>query len=238
MSDACVLWEETVQPAASWSHVLKRGTALHITDIEGGANVGALFYNFECPSERFNMPDTLKAQHIARLTKGFVLYSDMGRILCSITCDSVGWHDPLGGCSNAAMVKARYGEGRYQELRNDYYRSGRDSFLVELGKWGLGPRDLVPNVNFFSRVDVADDGGMTLHEGNSAAGASVELRAEMNVLVILNTCPHPLDSSPKYQPKPVQLSIRRVPAATADDPCRLSRPENGRGFTLTERYFL
>jgi urea carboxylase-associated protein 2 len=238
MGDTCVLWEEVVQAAASWSHVLKRGTALRITDVEGGANAGALFYNFECPVERYNMPDTLKAQQIARLTSGFVLYSDMGRILCSITEDTVGWHDPLGGCSNAAMVLAQYGKGRYQDLRNDYFRNGRDSFLVELGKWGLGLRDVVPNVNFFSRVDVAPDGAMSLHPGNSAAGSYVELRAEMNVLAILNTCPHPLDASPKYQPKPIHLSIRRVPAAAADDPCRLSRPENGRGFILTERYFL
>ncbi len=238
MDDSSVLWEETVEPAASWSHVLKRGTILRVTDVEGGANVGALFYNFECPVERFNMPDTLKAQHIARLTKGFVMYSDMGRILCSIVEDTVGWHDPLGGCSNAAMVRAQYGEGSYQELRNGCYRNGRDSFLVELGKWGLGPRDLVPNVNFFSRIDVGSDGGMQWHAGNSPAGSYVELRAEMNVLTVLNTCPHPLDPSSHYLPKPVSLSIRRAAPVAADDPCRVSRPENGRGFTLTERYFL
>src|SRR6185369_981071 len=149
----------------------------------------ALFYNFECPVERYNMPDTLKAQHIARLTAGFVLYSDMGRILCSIVQDSVGWHDPLGGCSNRAMVRARYGESRYQEHRNQYHKNGLDSFLVELGKWGLGPRDLTSNVNFFSRVSVTDDGAMTFVPGNSKAGAFVEIRAEMNVLTILNTCP-------------------------------------------------
>jgi uncharacterized protein len=206
------LFEETLHASASWSHVLKRGTALRITDLEGGANVGALFYNFECPTERYNMPDTLKAQHIARLTKNFVLYSDMGRILCSITGDSVGWHDPLAGCSCA----------------------GRDSFLIELEKWGLGPRDLVANVNFFSRVDVAAGGGMSLHEGNSLAGAWVELRAEMNVLTILNTCAHPLGS---YESKPVHLAVRPVAPPAEDDACRLSRPENGRGFILTGRYF-
>src|ERR1700704_4426711 len=107
------LWEETVQPGATWSHVLKRGTALRITDVLGGANAAALFYNFECPVESYNMPDTLKAQHIARLTKGNVLYSDMGRILCSITDDSVGWHDPLGGMSNAELVEAQFGKSRY-----------------------------------------------------------------------------------------------------------------------------
>jgi urea carboxylase-associated protein 2 len=238
MSDPEVLFEEVVQPGASWSQVLKRGTALRMTDVDGGANVGALFYNFECPVERYNMPDTLKAQHTARLTRGFVLYSDMGRILCSITGDSVGWHDPIGGCSNADLIRERYGERRYQEFRNDYYKNGRDSFLIELGKWGLGPRDLMPNVNFFSRVDVGEDGSMTHRGGNAPPGSFVELRAEMNVLTVLNTCPHPLDESPNYNPKPVHLSIRRVAPPGGDDPCRISRLENGRGFTLTERYFL
>jgi urea carboxylase-associated protein 2 len=218
--------------------VVKRGTCLRITDIEGGANVGALFYNFECPTERYNMPDTLKAQHIARLTQGFVLYSDMGRILYSIVEDTVGWHDPIGGCSSAALVKSKYGEARYQEHRNQYHRNGHDSFVVELGKWGLGPRDLISNVNFFSRLDTATDGVISFHTGNSAPGSFIDLRAEMNVLTMLNTCPHPLDPSPTYNPKPVHLSIRRVAAPAPDDPCRLSRPENGRGFTLTERYFL
>jgi urea carboxylase-associated protein 2 len=238
MDPSSVLWEETVEPGASWSHVLKRGTVLRITDMQGAANVGALFYNFECPVERYNMADTLKAQHIARLTEGFVLYSDMGRILCSVVADTVGWHDPIGGCSNAALVAAQYGESRYQEARNECHRNGRDGFLVELGKWGLGPRDLAPNVNFFSRVTVSEDGAMEFRAGNSAPGSYVELRAEMNVLTVLNTCPHPLDAGPRYAPKPVQLAIRRGIPPGPDDACRLSRPENGRGFTLTERYFL
>jgi urea carboxylase-associated protein 2 len=238
MNDPSILWEETVWPGASWSHVIKRGTALRITDIEGGANVGALFYNFECSAERYNMPDTLKAQHVARLTNGFVLYSDMGRILYSVVEDTVGWHDPIGGCSNAKLVAAKYGEAHYQERRNECYKNGRDSFLVEIAKWGLGPRDLTSNVNFFSRVDVTAEGAMSYRTGNSAPGSYVELRAEMNVLTILNSCQHPLDPNPQYHPRPVLLSVRRAAPAGADDPCRLSRPENGRGFTLTERYFL
>jgi urea carboxylase-associated protein 2 len=238
MSDTSVLWEEVLQPGATWSHVLKRGTALRLTDLEGGANVGALFYNFECPSERYNMPDTLKAQHVARLSKGCVLYSDMGRILCSITEDTVGWHDPIGGASNARLVETKYGHSSYQECRNDYYKNAHTSFLVELGKWGLGPRDLTSNVNFFSRINVSGDGGMSFEEGNSKPGSYLDLRAEMNVLTILNTCQHPLDPSPKYRPKPVRLSVRRVATPAPDDPCRMFRPENGRGFTITERYFL
>ena len=130
MSETPILWEETIQPGASWSHVMKRGTSLRITDLGGGANVGALFYNFECPVERYNMPDTLKAQQIARLTASFVLYSDMGRILCSITADTCGWHDTLSGVSNATMVAERYGSTRFQEHRNGYYKNGYDSFII------------------------------------------------------------------------------------------------------------
>lgn len=217
--------------------MLKRGTALRISDIEGGANVGALFYNFELPVERYNMPDTLKAQHIAKLSSGSVLYSDMGRILCSITADSLGWHDPIGGAGDAALVLAKYGEATYQEHRNAWHRNAKDSFLIELAKYGLGPRDLTANVNLFSKVTVRDDGGLQFVEDHSRAGASVELRAEMNVLTILNTCQHPMDPRPRYAPRPVKLEVLRVEPAAPGDACRMSCPENQRGFTLTERYF-
>jgi len=233
-----LLFEETVQPGATWSHVLKRGTALRITDVQGGANAAAIFYNAENSVERYNMPDTLKAQHTAHLTQGHVLYSDMGRVLCSITADTVGWHDPLSGCSNATLVNEKYGEARYQEYRNDYHKNARDGFVIELAKYGLSARDLAAPVNLFGKVVVTDNGAMRFVPGHSKAGMYVELRAEMNVLVILNTCPHPLDPNPKYEPKPVHLSIRRVDAPSLTDPCRVSRPENERGFVLTERYFM
>lgn len=219
-----------------WSMILPRHTVLRLTDPTGGANVSALFYNADLLTERYNMPDTLKAQHTAKLTAGHVLYSDMGRILCSITADSLGWHDPIAGHSNAASVEAKYGAGSYQELRNDWHRNSHDLFLVELGKHGLGKRDLVPNVNFFSKVSVHPDGSLHYHPGHSQPGASVELRMEMKVLVVLNTCQHPLDPNPLYAPQPVDLSLHRGPAPAEDDLCRRSCPENGRGFLNTESY--
>ncbi len=237
-SHSSVIWEECVQGGDAWSHVLKRGTSLRITDVEGGANVGILLFNFEIPAERYNMPDTLKAQHIAHLTKGFVLYSDMGRILCSITEDTCGWHDPLCGHSDAAAGAHKYGLKRYQQFRNNFYRNSRDNFLIELEKFGLTLRDLPANINFFSKVVVGDDGSLNYVPNNSQPGQYVELRAEMNTLVVLDTCQHPLDPDPEYDPKPVVVSIRRVPPPAPDDPCRLSRPENARGFINTERYFL
>lgn len=233
-----LLFEETLAPGVTWSHILKRGTALRLTDTEGGTNVGALFYNADCPTERLNIPDTLKAQQIARLAKGFVLYSDMGHILCSLTEDCLGWHDTLGGCTNAVGTQAKYGEARYQECRNSFHRNAHDGFLVELAKYGLGSRDLSPNISLFSKVSVDKDGSLAYQANHSLPGSRVELRAEMNVLVILNTCPHPLDPRPEYDPKPVQLAVYRVPAPQTDDACRRSCPENERGFLLTERYFL
>jgi hypothetical protein len=99
--------------------------------------VGAYFLNFGLTSERFNLPDTLKAQHTARLTKGHVLYSDMGRILCSIVEDTVGWHDPLGGLSNETLVTQKYGRLSYQQARNEWHQDARTGMETELMKYGL-----------------------------------------------------------------------------------------------------
>jgi len=236
--ESSVLYTEVLPGGATWSHVLKRGTALRITDVEGGANVAAYMVNFELPAERFNLPDTLKAQHTARLTKGHVLYSDMGRVLCSITEDTLGWHDPIAGLSNAALVEKKYGKVTYQTARNGWHQNAREALSIELAKYGLGARDLHATVNFFSKVTVDAAGGLHYCPNSSPPGSYVELRAEMNVLVLLNSCPHPLEPGNTYTPKPVKLSVSQVPAPRPDDPCRMLCRENVRGFLLTEFYFL
>lgn len=231
-----VLWEELLHGGQTWSQVLEPGMALRLTDLEGGANVNALFYNADRLEERYNMPDTLKAQHIGRLTAGFVLYSDMGRVLCSITHDSVGWHDPIGGTLNAAQVARQFGVKPYQQYRNDWTQAPREALLLELAKYSLGARDWTPTLNLFSKVQVDEQGSMHYIAANSPAGSFVELRAEMRVLLLLSANHHPMDPAPAYSPKPVHLTIKRVPPPGPDDPCRLSRAENGRGFDLTARH--
>lgn len=231
--------QETLRGGQAWSRRLARGQILRLTDPTGTACVSALFYNARDPLERYNMADTLKAQYTAFLTAGRVLYSDMGRVLVSIIGDTCGWHDTLSGCGDAAASQARFGLGGYQELRNDFHRNARDNFLVELGKSGLGKRDLVANVNFFARVSADDTGHIDWVAGNSRPGAHIDLRAEMDTLVVLSNTPHPLDPAPAYAPPAIELSIRVAALAERpgpDDPCRLSRPENGRGFALTEAY--
>lgn len=227
---------ETLRGGDKCSFVLPRHHALTLTAASERSSVAVLAFRHGRTSERYNMPDTLKAQHIARLTAGFVLYSDMGRILCSVTQDTVGWHDPIGGTLSAAQVKAKYGEKSYQEHRNGWTQSAREGLLLELAKYSMGPRDITPTLNLFSKVQVDEAGGMHYVPGNSRAGDAVELRAEMDVLILLAANHHPMEPGTVYAPKPVKLTVKRVAAPAADDPCRLSRPENGRGFILTERY--
>jgi urea carboxylase-associated protein 2 len=229
-----ILHTETLRGGAMASLVLRRGQTLRLTDPLGGANVSALFYNANAPLERYNMPDTLKAQFTAFITAGRVLHSDMGRALCSITADTCGWHDTVCGVIDARRTAEKFGATSYQANRNDWHRNGRDNILVELAKHGLGKRDLHANVNFFSKVTVDEEGNLGFVPEHSQAGMYVELRAEMNVLVVLSNTPHPLAPSGKWDPPAVRLTVRAGLPSGPDDPCRNSRPENGRAFVNTE----
>ncbi len=229
------LYETTIPGSGMWSKVIGRGKTLRLTDIEGGANVSTLFYNALEKQERYNMPDTLKGQHIFFLTSPFCIHSDMGRLFASITQDTFGWHDTVCGVNNAAQVEKKYGVKTYQEAHNHAYKDGRSCFMIELAKWGLGERDLVPNINFFSKVTAASDGQLTF-DTSYKAGAFIDLRFELDTLIVLNTCQHPLDPNPEYAPKPIQLSVFESDPVEQDDPCLLSRSENKRAWENTVQY--
>lgn len=228
------LWEDVIPGGCHWSGLLRRGTALRLTDLAGRANLSALFFRADAPLERYNMPDTLKAQHTAMLTRGHALYSDMGRVLCSITTDTAGWHDTIGGVSTDAGNHARYGVSSYQTARNAMHRSAEDGLLIELGKHGLGRADLVPNVNFFSKVTVDDAGLLQFDATHGQAGRWLDLRFDMDVLAVFSAAPHALDPRPDYAPSDVNLTAWRRGPADADDFCRNACPENQRGFYRTE----
>ena len=136
------------------------------------------------------------------------------------------------------MIEAKYGKATYQTHRNAMYRNGKDGLLVELTKYGLGKRDLVANVNFFSKVVPDDLGNLNFVKGNSRAGSYVDVRFDMNVLLALSSAPHPLDYKTNYQPATVKLSAWITGLAEADDVCRNACAQNGRGFENTERYYL
>ena len=238
MTEGNLFYETLIEGGKHWSLTARAGTLLRLTDLEGGANVGMLFYNPHNTLERYNAPDTLKCQHTVKLTRGHCLYSDMGRIFCSITQDTNGWHDTVCGNSTRRIVAERWGEKSYQVHRNAWTQNGHDAFLVEAGKYGLGRRDLAANVNWFSKAAAEEDGTLVFDPANAKAGACVDLRFEMDTLVLLHTCPHPLDTAALYPRKPVRVGLGRAEPVTADDFCKNSRPENVRGFANTDLYRL
>ena len=232
--NAC-LWKESIPGGCHWSGIVRRGTTLRLVDVAGGANAAVLFYNMEEKLERYNMADTLKTQHTFRLTKGHACHSDMGRIFCCISEDTAGWHDTVCGMSDADLIRQKYGIGRYQELRNGMFRSGLDGMLIELGKWGLGKRDVVSNINFFSKVTANSSGELEFHAGSSKAGDYVDLSFEMDTLVALSTAPHPLDPAETYHPGAVNLAAFPTPPAAVSECTRIA--ENARGLENTQRLY-
>jgi urea carboxylase-associated protein 2 len=233
-----LLVEETIPGGSAVSFTVRRHTTLRLTALETGANVSFLCFNRAEPVDRYNMPDTLKGQHTAKLTTGCMLYSDMARALFSITGDTLGWHDPLGGHDTASHVEKKWGKKNYQTARNDWHRNSRDHFLIELAKHGLNARDLVPNINFFSKLSTDSDGRLSYVPNHSQAGDQLDLRAELDVLVVLTTCHHPMDTRPAYGPSPVLLQLHTTPPPTADDYCRTYRPENERALYNSELFSL
>lgn len=232
-----ILWQEAVPGGCHWSGLMRRGTALRLTDLQGNANVSMLLYNADEKLERYNMPDTLKAQHTAYLTTGNVCYSDMGRVMASVIGGSLDWHDTVCGLSDAAMVAQQYGASDYQTNNNAMYRNAKDGLLVELAKYGLDKRDLMPNINLFSKVVTDKDGRLSFVLGNSKADDVVDIRFDMNVLVVLSTAPHPLYLGNQYQPADVLLTAWHAGIAEEDDICRQHCDQNQRGFINTANYY-
>jgi uncharacterized protein len=233
-----VLFSDLVPGGGHWSYRLPRGTTLRITALDAGANLSLVLYSAQEKLERYNMPDSLKAQHTAHYTRGHVLMSDMGRAMASITADSLGWHDPLGLLLDNRLMKEKYDSHAYQEYRNGMNRSGRDGLLIEVGKHGLAKRDLVAPVNFFSKVTVDEEGRFRYVPDHAQAGDYVDLRMDMDVLVAFSAAPHPLDPSPAYAPGKVGLAVWRSGPAPKDDYCRKFRPENARALHNTDMLYL
>jgi urea carboxylase-associated protein 2 len=228
--------DECLRGGQAWSRVIRRGQTLRLTASADGASVALFAFRADALGERYNMPDTLKAQYTAFLTSSRVLMSDMGHVLMSITADTCGWHDTLTGHGDAADGQ-RFGVGTYQTLRNERHRNTRDNVLIEFAKHDLDARDLHANVNLFTKVVVESDGSLRYVADHAKAGHTITLRAELDVLVVLSNTPHPLDPTTTYAPVAVDLAIGAAAPPGPEDPCRCSRPENTRAFAMTEALF-
>lgn len=192
------------QPAGEpWLHAVKRGQVFRIVDLEGNQAVDTIFYNADDTAESYSVTDTLQRQGGIYISTGSVLYSNRGKPMLTITADTCGRHDTLGGACAAESNTVRYA------TQKKFMHSCRDNYLQALAHAdiGMGKRDLVPNVNFFMNVPVTPEGGLTFEDGLSAPGKYVEMRAEMDVLVLVSNCPQLNNPCNAYNPTPVRFLI-------------------------------
>ena len=193
-----------VHPAGEpWTHTLRRGQVLRIIDLEGNQAVDTLFYNAADTSECYSVTDTVQRQGGIYLGTGSVLYSNLGRPMLTIVADTCGRHDTLGGACAAESNIVRYAPEK------KFMHSCRDNFLIALAHadQGMGKRDLAPNINFFMNVPVTPEGGLRFEDGLSAPGKYVEMRAEMDVLVLVSNCPQLNNPCNAYNPTPVRFVV-------------------------------
>ena len=178
-----------------------RGQFLRIVDLEGNQAVDTLFYNAAEPSERYSAADTIRMQRRLYLSTGTVLYSNLARPMLQIVADTCGRHDTLGGACAAESNSVRYGH------HTRHMHSCRDNFLRAISESdvGLEKRDLANNINFFMNVPVTVAGKLTFEDGISAGGKYVELRADMDVVVLISNCPQLNNPCNAYNPTPIRL---------------------------------
>ncbi|TFD90208.1 urea carboxylase-associated family protein [Cryobacterium lactosi] len=226
-----LVWAETVAGGGYTHRVLARGTTLRLTDLAGDACAHVLLFNADQPFERLNVADTVKVQWQVYAAAGQLLLSDQGRVLATVVADSSGRHDTIFGTSTAMRNTARYGDGAAQGPTP----AGRELFALAGAKNGLGRRDLPPSVSYFQGVTVDDD-GRPRFTGSAAAGASVTLRTEMPVIVLIANTAHPLDDRPDYASTALEVLAWTDTATTPADPLWNASPEGRRAFVNTADY--
>ncbi|MGI4943084.1 MAG: urea amidolyase associated protein UAAP1 [Janthinobacterium lividum] len=226
-----ILRRETVPGGWYATALLRRGDRLRLVNRDGTGAAALLAWALHDPSERLNHADTLKIQWSTELRRGRVVFSDMGRVMLSLTedtgaADGGGAHDALMGGSTAASTLAQYGPGPW--------RNTRDNFTLAALKLGLSRQDIGTCITLFAPVSVDDAGRFTWRDGVRRPGDFVELRADMDLRVALSTAPHPLDPAMPYAPGAIEVIRWRGSPAGAGDPCRTASPEARRGFGNTE----
>ena len=198
-----VICDQIVPAGEPWMGSVLRAQSLRIVDLEGNQAVDTLFYNAHDTEERYSALDTIRAQGNIYLGCGTELLSNLGTPMLTITEDTCGRHDTLGGACSAESNTVRYA------LEKRHMHSCRDNFLLALARHdrGLTKRDLPSNINFFMNVPVTPEGGLRFADGISAAGRHVQMRAQMDVLVLISNCPQLNNPCNAYNPTPIRILI-------------------------------
>lgn len=194
-----VISSEIIPARAGWSRELSRGQVLRLIDLEGRQAVDFLCYNARDYEDRYAAADTMKINGSIFIGKGTVLYSVNCNPMFRVIEDTCGCHDTIGGCCSSALNRTRYGKPDDPNCRQN--------FLDQLRRYGMGPRDMVANVNFFMYVPVSAKGAMDMGPGISKPGDYVDLRAEIDVLAVISNCPQTNNPVNDYNPTPVRATV-------------------------------
>lgn len=195
---------DTVDAGDYFFKVLKAGETLRILDLEGNQAADTLFYNADNPAERYSATDTIREQGNVYLTSGSKLRSNENNVMLEIVADTCGRHDTLGGACATESNTVRY------DLEKRCMHACRDSWMLAIAEhpeYGISKRDISHNINFFMNVPVTTEGGLTFEDGISAPGKYVELRAEMDVIVLVSNCPQLNNPCNGYNPTPVECLV-------------------------------
>lgn len=203
LNPADVIYDFVLPAGEPWIYEVKAGQTLRIVDLEGNQAVDTFFFNAHDYEDRYSAIDTITAQRNIYLTTGTRLLTINGNVLMTITADTCGRHDTLGGACAQESNMVRYA------IEKRYMHACRNSFLKAMIGWGRGleKRDLSHNVNFFMNVPVTPEGRLTFEDGISEPGKYVELRADMDTLVVISNCPQLNNPCNAYNPTPVRLLI-------------------------------
>ncbi|ABD25054.1 conserved hypothetical protein [Novosphingobium aromaticivorans DSM 12444] len=196
-----VLHDVVVPARAPWLHHVKAGQTLRIVDLEGNQAVDFLLYATADDAERYSAQDTVAAQGNLFLREGTVLRSNEGRAMMTITATSVDYHDTIGGACSCESNTLRY--GHHTKSEHACVENFLEANLLE----GRGKRDIVSNINFFMNVPVEPDGSLGIVDGISAPGLTVDLRAEMDVTVVVSNCPQINNPCNGFNPTPARMVV-------------------------------
>lgn len=194
-----------VVPAGDYyMEVVKKGETFRILDLEGNQAADTLFYNANDPTERYSAVDTIREQGNVYLTTGTEILSDQGNVMLEIVADTCGRHDTLGGACATESNTVRYA------LEKKCMHACRDSWLLAVAEnhqFGMDKRDITHNINFFMNVPITEEGGLTFEDGISAPGKYVEMKAHMDVIVLMSNCPQLNNPCNAYNPTPVEILV-------------------------------
>ena len=199
--------DEICPAGEPWVKLVMQGQVFRIVDLGGNQAVDTLFYNASRATERYSATNTIQRQRMLYLTTGSMLYSNCGNVMFTIVADTCGRHDTVGGACAAESNTVRYGLDKFP------MHSCRDNFLHALAHdpvcdhLNINKRDLPSNINFFMNVPVTEEGGLEFVDGLSAPGKYVEMKAEMDVVVLISNCPQLNNPCNAYNPTPIRLLI-------------------------------